>query len=158
MSWQSDKRSSESEVAVVEYLSRYFQATSYERSRQPEYDVCFVLPHGSKRFCEIKTDFKAEHTGNIYLEIRNTCVNKPSGLTVTTADIWVHYVPYLKRLWGFDPKALLWYLQIHSQYRGSQIWLSTPGSGDKNSQGYIVPLAKVMQWEWPIQIPIDIEV
>ena len=38
---------------------------------------------------EVKFDKMASKTGNMAIEVRNTSLNKPSGLYVTKADIWV---------------------------------------------------------------------
>ena len=38
---------------------------------------------------EVKNDKRAFDTGNLAIEVRNVLQDKPSGLTITKADIWV---------------------------------------------------------------------
>ena len=154
MDWQPDKKSQEAEARVVELLRTHYQATEAIRSREAYYDVCFTLPYGTKRFCEIKTDFRAAQTNKLYFEILNTQHGCPSGLTLTQADVWAHYVPHLKKVWLFDPKALLWYLKAHSNNPLLGIVLSSASSGDNNSQGYIVPITTVQKWLWPLVLEV----
>ena len=155
MGWEPDKKSQEAEARVVELLRMHYRATEAMRSRDASHDVCFTLPYGTKRLCEIKTDFLASQTKNLYFETRNTQHGCPSGLTLTRADVWGHYVPHLKKLWLFDPKALLWYLRAHRDNPMLGIVLSRPNSGDHNSQGYIVPIKTAQKWSWPSVLEVD---
>ena len=155
MGWEPNKKSEEAETLIIEVLRTYYLATEVLRSRGAYFDVCFTLPYGTKRLCEIKTDFKAVQTNRLYFEIHNTQHRCPSGLTLTRADVWAHYVPHLKKLWLFDPKALLWYLQVHNNNPVLGIVLSGARSGDGNSQGYIVPIKNIQKWSWPLQLEAD---
>ena len=155
MNWKPDKKSYEAETRIVEVLRTHYRATEAVRSREAHWDVCFTLPYGTQRFCEIKTDFLAAQTNRLYFEILNTQHRCPSGLTLTQADVWAHYVPHLKKVWLFDPKALLWYLQVHSNNPVLGIALSGTRSGDGNSQGYIVPIKNIQKWSWPLQLEVE---
>ena len=155
MGWEPDKQSQLAETNIVEVLRRHYQAVNVQRSRAAEYDVCLTLPYGTRCFCEIKTDFLAAQTQRVYFEIRDTKHNKATGLCITKADIWAHYVPHVQLVWLFDPKALLWYLKVHSHNPVLKIAMSHPGSGDNNSQGYLVPLSFIEQWQWPQQLSVD---
>jgi len=54
----------------------------------PEYD--FQCKSGETRFiAEVKFDVMANKTGNIAIEVWNSKLDKPSGITVTKADVWV---------------------------------------------------------------------
>lgn len=53
------------------------------------YDSCVTPP--VVKF-EVKNDVMAEKTGNIALEYYNSKSNKPSGITATRADWWVHKI------------------------------------------------------------------
>lgn len=47
--------------------------------------------HGKKKFtAEVKYDIMAQRTGNIAIEYYNSKSCEPSGIEVTTADIWLH--------------------------------------------------------------------
>lgn len=41
---------------------------------------------------EVKSDYMAERTGNLAIEYYNSKQGKPSGITVTKADLWVHCI------------------------------------------------------------------
>lgn len=59
-------------------------------------DITFTIPNGQKKF-EVKYDIASEEHGNIVLEYRKTDSKgyylKPSGLSITRADYWVHVYP-----------------------------------------------------------------
>ncbi len=154
--WCPDEQSAQAETMVVERIARHWNAVTYTRSSSIEYDVCYILPHGTKRTCEIKSDFKAEQTNNVYFEIENTAKMSPSGLKATNADVWAHYIPHVGIIFLFDPKALLWYLNVHrDDALREYIRLSSKCSGDNNSQGYIVSLPFLQQLKWCKQIGIS---
>lgn len=53
-------------------------------------DYDFECKLGRKKFTiEVKYDWLAQKTGNIAIEYRNTRQDKPSGISATTADLWV---------------------------------------------------------------------
>ena len=85
---------------------------------------------------EVKCDYKAKETGNVYLETFNSYRKQPSGLTATKALIWAHYIPGHAKFYTFKPKEMV-------------AWLDGGGTagvrrvekcGDNNSDGYLVPL------------------
>ncbi len=39
--------------------------------------------------CEVKYDLRAEQTGNIAMEVHNSKADKPSGINVTKANLWI---------------------------------------------------------------------
>jgi hypothetical protein len=59
--------------------------------RNSDYDMGCSL-NGLVFFVEIKNDVKAALTKNIAIEFYNTKSGKPSGLSITKADIWAHIV------------------------------------------------------------------
>jgi hypothetical protein len=86
---------------------------------------------------EIKNDYMAEKTGNIYLEIFNPYRQQPSGLGATTADRWIHVLQFQCRAFEFLPKRMITFLIEHPE-------MKLPGvNGDRNSEGYVVPIATV---------------
>jgi hypothetical protein len=57
------------------------------------YDYDLLCEYGRKKFtCEVKYDYMAEKTGNLAIEVNNCRANKPSGINVTKADLWVHII------------------------------------------------------------------
>lgn len=86
---------------------------------------------------EIKNDYMAEKTGNIYLEIFNPYLQQPSGLGATTADRWIHVLQFQCRAFEFYPKSMIAFLIEHPE-------MKLPGvHGDRNSEGYVVPISTV---------------
>jgi len=71
-------------------------------------------------------------TGNIFIEFY--CRNKPSGITTTTADVWMNFFFHLKELWMI-PVSKLRQLISNNEFRISE------ESGDINShtKGYLIP-------------------
>ena len=85
---------------------------------------------------EIKCDIMAEQTGNVFLEVFNPYLNQPSGLSATTANYWIHYIPSRKIALVFGPKKMLAELQKHPEWKRC-------GVGDNNSDGYIPTIQEV---------------
>lgn len=86
---------------------------------------------------EVKTDWDAERTGNVFLEMFNCYRNEPSGLTATNADIWAHFVPP-NHLFTFRPRAMIKHLtEIPSNAVG---YRKIERGGDNNSSGFIVSI------------------
>lgn len=87
---------------------------------------------------EVKCDYKSKETRNAFLEVWNCLLNKPSGLSASKADWWIYYTPGDAAFYRFNPKRMLGWLQTESQLA------KLKGAGDNNSDGYIVPLAKMV--------------
>ncbi len=83
---------------------------------------------------EFKCDYKAEETGNLFLETFNPYRKEPSGLTATRADWWVIYVPSKATIFVFNPKKMLACIEKHDEWRLKTV------AGDNNSNGYLVPI------------------
>lgn len=69
-----------------------------EKGRDSKWDL--ILERKKKCAFELKTDrwekFNRE-TGNMFIEVY--CKNKPSGISVTEADIFVYFFPEREELW-----------------------------------------------------------
>jgi len=142
------QRDRDAEDFVLNILQEHFSAIACERSQGLTYDCIMTLPHGGKILCELKTDWKARVTGNLYFETKNTWQGKDSGLIATTASCWAHYVPHKHCIFLVDPKALLWYLTVHEQDFNSPIQQTLAHGGDNNSQGWKVPIAFLENRTW----------
>lgn len=99
---------------------------------------------------EVKCDYKAEETGNIYLETFNSYRKENSGLTATRADWWAHYIPSLSVAFVFRPKRML--SELRHQWGGNLV----ERCGDNNSDGYLLPLGDVRELPFvhSIQTPL----
>ncbi len=116
--------------AVSRELGYLFQASDGR-----EKDVIFYVPED----VEIKVDFMAEKTGNLYLEIRNTRQDVLSGLMTSKAKKWIHAVPHLNEAFIFDISTLVVYLSTNNQL---QNFRQVEG-GDENSRGILIPIEKM---------------
>ncbi len=88
---------------------------------------------------EVKADWASEYYPNAYLEIENTRQQKKSGVMVTEADYWWHYLPKEKLLVSFDPKVMrndeAFMRCANGQYNAPGYDLSKRDGGDRNSLG-----------------------
>ncbi len=96
MSFVSDKLKGEkAEDSVAKILSHYWdihKASDLIKGRFYDWDLSAVQPGtGCEVFTvEVKYDEMQSETGNIAIEIYNTKLGKPSGLSATKADLWCH--------------------------------------------------------------------
>lgn len=81
---------------------------------------------------EVKTDFKAKNTGNLFFEYK--CSGKDSGLLSTQADKWAVLLPHLQVILVFCPKRMLAYLRKSPKAR------RIIGGDRKAVEGFIIPL------------------
>ena len=159
MRFAIDKKDLRAEEAIVLVLQNHFQAQRRQDSPVGDktYDVKLWLPHGGELYCEIKADWASARTANAFFEIRNTSLDTSSGLVTTRASVWAHYLPKQGILLLVDPKALLWWLATHMRTTPRfNIRLSDTQCGDRNAQGYIVPLSVLLARQWIGQIPCTI--
>lgn len=84
---------------------------------------------------EVKCDYASQQTRNAFFEVWNCYRNEPSGLTATKANWWAFYTPGDGGFYVFNPKIMLPWLEKESGIT------KLTGCGDKNSDGYPVPLA-----------------
>ena len=88
---------------------------------------------------EVKCDYAAKTTGNLFFEIFNPYRNIPSGLTATEAWRWIHYVPGHAMAYCYSPSSMLAWLK----------WKQFPifhNCGDNNSDGYLATIQQVSEF------------
>jgi hypothetical protein len=117
------------------------------------YDCTILVP---QRF-ELKYDKKAATTGNLYFETHNTYQDRPSGLCVTAADFWAHYLPHLQSIAVFRPAQMLAFLQQQLATPRPGFRQTRPGGGDNNSQGIVAPIAAILAQPFVTVIPFRVE-
>lgn len=120
------------ELMIAAELARKFKALI--KPNQPGKDTAKDFVLYTERLCEVKTDYKAKTTGNVYLEINNCYRNTKSGLTATKADYWIQYIPGHATFYFFNPKQMLKWLQEESGLN------PLTRCGDNNSDGYLLPI------------------
>jgi hypothetical protein len=107
-----------------------------------KHDIELLVPH----LVEVKTDFKSEQTGNIYIETFNRKQGVASGLHASTADLWVYCIPHLNCLFKFERVSMVAY--INENYADLH---QVPG-GDANSVGYLLPIIELEKLEFVTKI------
>ena len=89
---------------------------------------------------EVKTDFKAKDTGNVFVEYESR--GKESGLSTTTADYWVYCLwteVRKKQTYVFIPTDRLKKTIKEGKYK------ETRGGDNLTSKGYLVPKADLLK-------------
>jgi hypothetical protein len=112
-----------------------------------------VLSKRGVRFCmlEVKADYAAERTGNLFFEFYNPYRQEASGLAATLADRYAHFVPHLGSILVYDPKAMLFWLDMaHLQNRHDV--RRVVGGDYGNSTGYVAPIGEIMSRLWLIDV------
>jgi len=141
-----DGHFNELRVALYFMLQGAYVRIGYTDER---YDLSVVFPKHKPFSVEVKWDRRAQETGNLFFELRNTRQNRPSGIAVTTADYWCHVL-------GDGEEALLAPVPALRRFlsEGHFPEKSTRGR-DSNSRGVLVPrgsLAALSQATW-IRLP-----
>lgn len=86
---------------------------------------------------EVKCDYKAKETRNLFFEVFNSYRKQPSGLTATKSWKWIHYVPGEAVAYVYSPETMLRWLESEPGLKKIQ------GGGDNNSDGFLVPVERV---------------
>lgn len=94
---------------VAHFLKKQLRASSVSiKGKGKHFDFTLVYPNKTESV-EVKTDFMAQKTGNLYMEF--ACNDKDSGLAITTADYWAVLVPHKQCIFLFCPKTMLSWLK-----------------------------------------------
>ena len=124
----------EAEVFVKKILDKADIGCELNEDYERRYDCDLDCRIGKKRFtCEVKFDKMAEKTGNIAIEFWNSKADRPSGIKVTTSDIWIHVLSNKKRktAWAISVGGLKEYLNTHNPKR------IVAYGGDNNASLYL---------------------
>lgn len=120
------------EHSIAIHLSKTFggMIQPNKPGRDAEKDFTLFMPQK----IEVKCDYMSKQTRNAFFEVWNCRLNKPSGLKATTAARWAFCTPGDGGFYTFNPKRMLLWLEDESGIE------KLTGCGDRNSDGYIVPL------------------
>jgi hypothetical protein len=89
---------------VANTLKKFYGAQKVSRLGACKgFDFRLIFPDREEVY-EVKTDFKAKDTGNLFFEYK--CNGKDSGLTSTEADKWAILLPHLQVILVFCPKRM----------------------------------------------------
>lgn len=79
------------EDEVIELFTQSGIRAEKTGTQLAEYDILFWL--GKKKYqAEVKYDMMSEKTGNLAIEFWNCKQNKPSGISITTANLWIQCI------------------------------------------------------------------
>lgn len=159
MAWKVKNSDVQEEKYIADAVQHFYGFVESEKApeAEPTYDYKYWTVHGGIRYCEIKADWKSRKTHNAYFETRNVYRGKASGLTITRADIWAHYLPGIDQILLVDPKALLWYLTVHQSCSPSLKIQYKELAGDNNSAGFCVPIPMLLDRDWIRCFSFDLE-
>lgn len=101
--------------------------SSYTLNDDNSYDIKVIFKNGKSVKFEVKCDILAEKTSNVAIEV--SCRGKPSGLSVTQADYWIHILKV-----DIKAKVIPWLFNIQTlQKLISLPECRTVTGGDRNS-------------------------
>jgi hypothetical protein len=132
------------EQFVTNWLCEHANGTLLSDNKTNSHDIRIEFPERENsmwsgiKTLEIKTDVLVKptyDTGNMFIEYQ--CRGKPSGISVTTADLFITYFKNLNELWVIPTSDLK---ELVSTYRFRQV----TNAGDKGSGtcGYLIPRAQ----------------
>jgi len=132
MSFQKGKSGEECAKGVLELLDIKCEINE-DYDKRYDYDLSCKM--GRKKFtAEVKFDDKSSTTGNIYIEYHNSKADKPSGVAVTKANLWIHVLPEddgSKAVWISSVSSLRVFMEEVEPHK------KVAFGGDNNSAGYV---------------------
>lgn len=144
-----------------------FEITYAPKRKFPGWDLMTKVPAGRCRYYEVKWDASAQApwrghrgdvlpaTGNIYVEYRNPRQDKPSGISTSQAHYWVYCMLQAYQLVDMEDVELY---RVQAFVLDKDKFLSfcksanlksvdtirDTGGGKVNAQGWLVPIADIM--------------
>lgn len=136
------------EEFITNWLCTAFNAQRVSNNKTNSHDVIIKLPHRENSIwsdsisLEIKTDVlisEKRDTGNMFIEYESR--GKPSGISVTKADIFITYFKNINEVWVIKTEDLK-NLITNNNFR------VVTNAGDKGSGtcGYLIPRMKYRQY------------
>jgi hypothetical protein len=136
------------ESFVTEWLCSQTNGKRLSNNKTNSHDVIIEFPERQNSIwsgivsLEIKTDVlvsPSRDTGNMFIEYE--CRGKPSGISVTQADLFITYFKHLQEVWVIQTANLKELLTTYN-------FRSVTNAGDENSRtcGYLIPRMKYRQY------------
>ena len=133
---------------VTEWLCSNAHGKEISNNKTNSHDVIIQFPERNNSIwsgivsVEIKTDVLISpnrDTGNLFIEYE--CRGKPSGISVTKADLFITYFKNLKELWVIPTVELKRLITTYN-------FRTVTNAGDENSRtcGFLVPRMKYRQY------------
>lgn len=136
---ESIHREKNNELLLAHFLASKLNALIRPKAdgRDKEKDFELLVPWAG----ELKCDYEAERSGNMYFELRNHKLNEASGLSSTKAECWYHFVPP-NLLFKYPPEHMRNWLALMKSEKNPD-YRFVENAGDDNSQGCVVPIALI---------------
>ena len=105
------------------------------------YDIVYLTKEGKEITVEHKCDRKSGRTNNAFFETGkpNGDLDKPSGLTITTAELWAQFLPAMDMVYIYRPLPLLAVIKLAQEQdrikKGSTDFTFVDEIGDGNANG-----------------------
>jgi hypothetical protein len=136
------------EERITEWLCKNANGMLLSNNKTNSHDVIIEFPTNQhqlwqgRKTLEIKTDvlIKPKYdTGNMFIEFE--CRGKPSGISVSKADIFITYFKHLSEVWVIPTNELKQLIESHS-------FRVVTNAGDRGSRtcGYLIPRMKYRQY------------
>lgn len=133
------------ELLVIKHFCTFFGGELLETNETEVWDFKMGFAGVNKTF-EVKTEkriqlgrklngkmIRGTDTGNLFIEFKNSS-GKPTGISVTEADVWVSYIPALNEIWFIELETLWGIINSNKFPIGSAI-----DETGKKSYGYLLP-------------------
>ena len=140
MSFEKGKKG---EKIAKEVLEEFGVKCELNEDYEKRYDYDLSCKVGRKKFSvEVKFDDRSSSTGNIYIEYHNSRADKPSGVAVTKADLWIHVLPDgtgINAVWITPVSSLRRFMKEVEPHKKVSF------GGDRNSAGYVYTKASILE-------------
>lgn len=168
--WEPPPRDQYGEALVQAALTRHLRGYLDPTANGPYWDCTIYRPDSLRdgtggldgRYVrerwEIKCDWDTLRYPNMFFETGKPDTQEPSGLTITQADRWAHYVPERGVVALYAPDTMLDYL-LARRDQGDPGYRFHPRCGDGNSSGITFPTARVLRltflecFQWHCTLP-----
>lgn len=133
---------------VATTLKKHYGAASVSRIGACKgFDFRLIYADEEHELFEVKTDFRAATTGNLFFEYE--CSGKPSGLTSTQADRWAILIPHLQSILVFRPTIMLRNLKKNKAAR------EIVGGDRRAVRGYVIAIKEIEKLTCVEKIPTN---
>lgn len=120
---------------------KYSNSFTYDLSIGEETETWVSELFSGKIKAEVKTDFIAHKTGNIYIEVISR--NKPSGISTTTAHFWIY------KITGLDIAVIISTTKLKDIVRKYHKLNGYKKGGDNDtSSGVLIPIKSLFECEY----------
>jgi hypothetical protein len=136
------------EELVAKTLLPFYGAKEAVTDSSATHDLTFILADDARHKVEVKVDFLAGKTGNVFIEY--LCSKKQSGILATTAQDWAIVVPDKNAIYVFCPKLL-----VQAIEKSSVKFRQVSGGDRYATRGWLVPLEELEKMQFCTKLPAE---